>query len=204
MDKKTITIVSGLPRSGTSMMMGMLEAGGMGIMTDTIREADEDNPKGYFELEQVKQLETDSVWLKNAQGKVVKIISTFLRHLPSDYNYRIIFMLRNMQEILNSQKQMLLRRSEATDKIKDEEMGRIFSAHLKKMQQELPQQPNVEALFINYNKVIKEPTKHIKEINYFLGNILDENNMQSVISKRLYRQQGDKGVATCATKFHKR
>ena len=111
--EQTITIVSGLPRSGTSMMMKMLEAGGIPPLTDEIRTADTDNPKGYYEFERVKKMDKgDTAWLENAQGKSVKVISALLKHLPSDYRYRVIFMRRDMSEILASQKKMLDHRGE--------------------------------------------------------------------------------------------
>src|SRR5512143_824098 len=100
MKKESITIVSGLPRSGTSMMMTMLTAGGLEPLTDNIRVADEDNPKGYFEFERVKQIEHDKAWLEDAQGRVVKLISALLKHLPPSYSYKVIFMRRAMPEIL--------------------------------------------------------------------------------------------------------
>src|ERR1041385_2967747 len=100
MQTEPIIVVSGLPRSGTSMMMSMLVAGGVAAMTDAIRTADEDNPKGYFELEKVKELSKDNRWLGDACGRAVKIISALLKHLPGDYRYKIVFMRRNMQEIL--------------------------------------------------------------------------------------------------------
>src|SRR5262245_12295550 len=110
-----ITIVSGLPRSGTSMMMSMLEAGGLGALTDGIRAADEDNPKGYYEFERVKKIKQDTAWLADAKGRVVKMISQLLLDLPAAYQYRIIFMRRNIDEILASQKQMMVRRGTAKD-----------------------------------------------------------------------------------------
>ena len=102
-----ITIVSGLPRSGTSMMMRMLEAGGMEVVTDNIRKANGDNPHGYFEFEKVKKIKEDSSWLDETFGKVFKMVSMLLYELPSDKNYKIIFMKRNMKEIMASQRIML-------------------------------------------------------------------------------------------------
>ncbi len=117
-----ITIVSGLPRSGTSMMMSMLEAGGIGSVVDGIRKADDDNPKGYFEFERVKQLKKDSSWLVEATGKVVKVISQLLRDLPPSYQYKVIFVRRNINEILASQTQMLIRRGTHDKSVNHEEM----------------------------------------------------------------------------------
>src|SRR5262245_30589474 len=105
-----VTIVSGLPRSGTSMMMKMLEAGGLDPVTDNIRTADEDNPKGYYELEKVMELKNDKSWVPDAKGKVIKVISALLQDLPGDHAYRVVFMQRNMHEVLASQRQMLIRR----------------------------------------------------------------------------------------------
>ena len=108
-----IVVVSGLPRSGTSMMMKMLEAGGIPPVTDELRTADDDNPKGYYEFERVKQMDKgDTAWVADAQGKVVKVISALLKHLPSSHNYQVIFLRRHMSEILASQRKMLIRRGE--------------------------------------------------------------------------------------------
>ena len=190
MNKKIITIVSGLPRSGTSMMMRMLETGGMRILKDEIRKADEDNPAGYYEFEKVKELKKDPSWLENAKGKAVKIISSLLEHLPERYTYKIIFMYRNMEEILNSQRQMLIRRGEPTDEVSDEKMGKMFLKHLQKIEERLNKQSNMDVLTIHYNKILNEPAKHSEIINRFLGNTLNTKNMTDVIDQTLYRQRG--------------
>jgi len=190
MNKKIIIIVSGLPRSGTSMMMRMLEAGGMRILKDEIRKADEDNPAGYYEFEKVKELKKDPSWLENAKGKAVKIISSLLEHLPERYTYKIIFMHRNMEEILNSQRQMLIRRGEPTDEVSDEKMGKMFLKHLQKIEERLNKQSNMDVLTIHYNEILKEPAKHGEIINRFLGNTLNTKNMTGVIDRTLYRQRG--------------
>ncbi|MFQ5708020.1 MAG: sulfotransferase domain-containing protein [bacterium] len=189
MDKDTITVVSGLPRSGTSMMMKMLEAGGMELLTDNQRTADEDNPKGYYEFEKVKELDKEHSWLASSQGKVVKIISALLEKLPRDYSYKILFMQRNIQEILASQKQMLVRRGEPTDTISDEKMAEHFSRHLKRVETWLEQQPNIDVTYVHYNEVLKNPADSIKKINAFLDHSLDEQNMAKVVDQALYRQR---------------
>jgi hypothetical protein len=187
--RDAITIVSGLPRSGTSMMMKMLDAGGMPILTDNLRTADEDNPKGYYEFELVKQLENNHAWLKDAHGKAVKIISQLLKSLPAEYHYKIIFMRRNMDEILASQRQMLIRRGEPADTVGDEKMARIFQMHLIQVESWLQKQPNIEVLYIQYNDVLKNPVVNIKQINQFLDGRLDEGKMASVVDKSLHRQR---------------
>lgn len=189
MDRDSIVVVSGLPRSGTSMMMKMLEAGGLKVMTDNIRTADEDNPKGYYELEKVKELDKDRSWLENAKGKVVKIISALLQELPSSYSYKVIFMNRDMKEILASQRQMLIRRGEPTDAISDEKMADGFRKHLYKIKSWLDQQANMEVLDVNYNEVLKNPQEYIPQINSFLNNQLDEQKMGTVVDRSLYRQR---------------
>lgn len=106
MEQDLITIVSGLPRSGTSMMMSMLEAGGMDVLTDGIRGADEDNPRGYYEFERVKQIEHDKGWLSDARGKAVKMVAALLKYLPPEYQYQVVFVRRNMDEVLASQRRI--------------------------------------------------------------------------------------------------
>jgi len=171
------------------MMMKILKAGGMKILTDEIRTADEDNPKGYYELERVKQLEHDQAWLEDAGGKAVKIIAALLKHLPSDYTYRVVFMRRRLEEILASQKKMLVRRGEPTDTISDEKMAELFRQHLKRIETWLDERPSIKVLYVNYNEVIEKPVEHAQRINQFLGNTLNVENMAGVVDKALYRQR---------------
>ncbi|HZM91702.1 MAG TPA: sulfotransferase, partial [Blastocatellia bacterium] len=173
MKTETITIVSGLPRSGTSMMMKMLAAGGLEPLTDNIRTADEDNPKGYFEFERVKQIENDKAWLEEARGRVVKLISALLKHLPPSYNYKVLFMRRAMPEILASQRQMLIRRGEPTDAVPDDRMAAMFNKHVAQVEAWLAAQPNVEVLYVSYNDVLKDSRPHAERINKFLGGSLE-------------------------------
>ena len=189
MNKEIITVVSGLPRSGTSMMMKMLEAGGMEIMKDGIRKADDDNPNGYYEFEKAKELEKDTSWLKDAKGKVVKIISALLEHLPEKYNYKIIFMHRNMNEILNSQRQMLIRRGEPSDEVSDEKMSKMFLKHLQTVEEKLKKKSNIDVLPVHYNEFLEEPETHSKIVNQFLKISLNADNMVSVVDHSLYRHR---------------
>lgn len=184
-----ITIVSGLPRSGTSMMMKMLVAGGLEPLTDNIRTADEDNPEGYFEFERVKQLKDDQAWLQDARGKCVKVVSAFLKHLPPELSYRIIFMRRNIEEVLASQRQMLVRRGEATDTISDEKITQAFERHLKDLEPWLTAQLNITLLNINYTEVITNPLPNIQNLKDFLQLELDTERMAGVVNKNLYRNR---------------
>ena len=188
--KEPIIIVSGLPRSGTSMMMKMLEAGGIPPLTDEIREADKDNPQGYYEFERVKQLDKgDVAWLPQAKGKVVKIISALLKHLPADYDYRIIFMRRSMPEILASQRKMLVRRGQSVDDMDDAAMAELFEKHLQSTIRWINSQPNVAILYIHYNDILTDPIPQIERINEFLDGRLDESAMTQVVDPALYRNR---------------
>src|SRR5262247_1316470 len=118
-----IVVVSGLPRSGTLLMMQMLQVGGMSLLTDALRSVDADNPNGYWEYEPVKRLQQDNSWIPKAEGKAVKVISALLQYLPPQHTYKIIFMQRPMQEVLVSQTVMLERRGEQRGKADDTALG---------------------------------------------------------------------------------
>ena len=183
-----ITIVSGLPRSGTSMMMNILTAGGIQALTDGQRSADESNPKGYFELEKVKHLGRDRSFLSDAVGKAVKIVSPLLKHLSPEYHYSVIFMERDIQEMLASQREMMIKRGElAPDD--DEKMAAIYTRHLRDVKSWLSLQPNIEVIYISYNEVLKTPRACMDSINEFLGRGLDSNAMLAAVDRSLYRQR---------------
>jgi hypothetical protein len=185
-----LIVVSGLPRSGTSMMMNMLEVGGLPLLTDHMRTADIDNPKGYYEFERVKKLEEgDNEWVKDAKGRVVKVISNLLEFLPSQYSYKVIFMERYIQEVLASQKEMLLRRGEDSQKVADEQIAYLFSKHLAKVKAWLSQQPNISVLYVSYNEILEDPEIHLANINRFLGGGLDIQKMSGIIDAVLYRHR---------------
>lgn len=190
-DRKAIIIVSGLPRSGTSMMMKMLGSAGLKVLTDDLRRPDENNPKGYYEYEKVKGLKNgDFDWLSDAEGKVIKVISALLEYLPNPYNYKIIFMQRNMDEILRSQQEMLIRSGLPHDKVSDDKMAELYSRHLKKVETWLEQQPNMDTLHISYNQTILNPVQNTERVNQFLGGILDLGLMLQVVDQSLYRVRG--------------
>lgn len=188
-DGQPVIVVSGLPRSGTSMMMRMLAAGGLSILTDEQRRPDDDNPNGYFELEVVKHLrEGSSAWLKEANGKVVKVISSLLEFLPGEYRYKIVFMERDFQETLASQKKMLDHRGQES-RLSDEEMAQQFQTHLAAMKPWLVRQPNMDVLYVNYNTLMAEPEPLCDRIVSFLGLPLDLAQMLAVPDKQLYRNR---------------
>lgn len=173
------------------MMMKILEAGGLQVFTDNQRIADEDNPKGYYELEQVKALKDgDDSWLKDAPGKVVKVISSLLEYLPSNYKYKVIFMRREIPEILASQKQMLIRRGESSDG-DDGKMAEMFQEHLKRVRVWLANQPNMDILYVDYNALMADPAPQIKALAGFLGLTDQLDAMLAVPDKKLYRQKAN-------------
>jgi hypothetical protein len=189
-NKDYIIIVSGLPRSGTSMMMKMLDAGGLPILTDNLREADANNPKGYYEFERVKELPNgDYGWIPEAGGKVVKIVTGLIMNLPSDARYKVIFMQRAMKEVLSSQKKMLGRLGREDDKVEDEKMKKIYQEHLKQVNAWIAKQPNIEVLYVNYNTMLDNPLESLQKVNEFLGGDMDVKVMAGVVDKELYRER---------------
>jgi len=186
---KEIIVVSGLPRSGTSMMMKMLVEGGLPAVTDSLRSADNDNPNGYFEFEPVKKMtEGNTQWLEQAGGKVVKVISALLEHLPAKYHYKVIFMERPLQEVLTSQKKMLVNRAEDSS-ISDVEMEEQFRKHLGAIKYWLARQPNMEVLYMDYGKMLASPAAWCAKIAEFVSLPMNVEKMQGVPNERLYRNR---------------
>jgi len=188
-ENQPVIIVSGLPRSGTSMVMKMLEAGGIPPLTDHIRTADDDNPEGYYEFERAKKLkEGDVTWLPEAQGKAVKVIGALLVELPPDYEYRVLFMRRRMDEVLASQDKMLERRGE-DKKVADDAMAVLFQKHIKQVEAWMEEQSNLRYMVVDYNAMLEDPRPQIRQINRFLGGELNEAAMEAVVDSNLYRQR---------------
>jgi Sulfotransferase domain len=187
---KAIVVVSGLPRSGTSMAMKMLEAGGLEIVSDGLREADLDNPKGYFELEAVKDLarSADKSWLLAARGKAVKIISHLLRELPPEHNYRVVFMNRHLEEVLASQQKMLDHREEESA-TEDERMKELFGDDLWRARYALKKRPWFESIELHYSEVVADPEAQARRVNEFLGGSLDVVKMAEAVDPNLYRNR---------------
>ncbi len=183
------TIVSGLPRSGTSMMMMMLEAGGLPVLTDHLRSADQENPRGYYEYEPVKKTRSDSSWVKDAGGTVVKVVHLLLYDMPAAHSYRVVLMRRNMDEVLASQKQMLERQGQKGANMPPDRLAKIFSDQMAKLVKWLADQPNFQVLEVNYNQVLEDPQKQAAAINSFLAGELDADAMAAVVDNSLYRQR---------------
>lgn len=184
-----IIAVSGLPRSGTSMMMQMLVAGGMDAFTDKKRKPDESNPKGYFEHEAIKKLNRDSRVLKEVGNKVVKIISHLLINLPSRYTYKVIFMTRELEEVLASQHIMLEKNKKIKPKTYAVSLKNSFLKNLNRVKVWAKKNYNVEILYVNYTDVLNNPKTEIARIKNFLDKNLDEKQMIQVVDKSLYRNK---------------
>lgn len=183
-----VTVVSGLPRSGTSMMMRMLEVAGLDPFCDGARQPDVDNPNGYYELERVKALiRGDKEWVDEARGRVVKVVSPLLRYLPDDQEYRVILMRRSMDEVLASQQQMLVHRGEPDRVTNDARLAEVFEQDLGQVERWAETQPNVCCLQVDYNRLLQNPAGELRRIVEFLGAGLDVEAMAGVVDPGLYR-----------------
>jgi hypothetical protein len=182
-----IVVVSGLPRSGTSLAMSMLRAGGLEVVSDGVRPADESNPRGYHEDERVKTLdrETDKSWLEGARGKAIKIISFLLRDLPETNQYRVIFMHRNMDEVIASQRKML----GEVDSTTDQRLARGYEEHLSTVKHLLARRPCFAILDVRYEDVVARPLEQSERIARFVGTGLDVSRMAAAVDPALYRNR---------------
>lgn len=185
-----LVVVSGLPRSGTSMMMQILEAAGLEIVADFERAADPDNPEGYYELERVKKIDGggDVAWLADVRGKVIKIVSHYLKYLPDENNYRVIFVHRDLDEVLASQAKMLERRGEGAG-VDDARMKQLYGEHLAEAAHELAARPCFDTLDLRHRDTVRDPMEAAARINRFLGGDLDEEAMAAAVNPDLYRNR---------------
>ncbi len=188
---KPVIIVSGLPRSGTSMTMQMLAAGGVKVVTDGVRKPGEDNPKGYYEDVRVKDLAEDDVdrtWVRDARGKAIKIISFLLNYLPENNNYKVIFMRRDLSEVLASQQKMLDRHGEEND-TDDEKMLEVWKDHLWKVNYLMTRADRFELLNVPYRDVVAKPVEQARRIKEFLGLSVEPEQMAGAVDEKLYRNR---------------
>ena len=186
-----VVIVSGLPRSGTSMLMKMLEAGGLQIMSDAARSADVDNPKGYFEHERIKDLEkeTDKSYLREGRGKALKVISFLIQHLPDENDYRVIFMRRDLDEVLSSQDKMIQRLGAADAAADREAMKEAYRNDIVRTRLLCRKRSNFEMIEIQYKATVEDPVETARRVNEFLGGRLDEAAMRRAVDESLYRNR---------------
>ena len=179
-----VTVVTGVPRSGTSLMMQMLQAGGITALTDNRRLPDIHNPNGYFEFEPVKGIARDASWMNAARGKAVKIIYRLLPHLPPDFEYRVVFMERNLGEVFASQSDMLRAHGDAAVEQKEEHVIAAFDEELQQTRRWLSAQPNIRTLFAIYADIISNPAQWSSQLSRFLDG-LEVSAMAAVVDPRL-------------------
>jgi hypothetical protein len=184
-----ITIVSGLPRSGTSLMMGMLVAGGFPALTDEIRAPDEDNPTGYFEWEPIKQLPQHPELMRAAEGKVVKVISQLLFALPNGHEYQILFMQRPLAEVLASQGGMIRRRGSTGATLPQATMSAALQTHLNQVRSWLKDKNDLSVCYVEYHHLLFEPLRTSETIREFAKLPLDVDAMSRQVDQSLYRQR---------------
>jgi hypothetical protein len=196
-----VTIVSGLPRSGTSLMMRMLEAGGIPALTDGVRAADADNPKGYYEFEAVKRTKVDASWVAGARGRAVKMVYLLLADLPaaergstggqaaSGTAYRVVFMRRDLREVVASQAAMLERAGKKGGGLGAEQLVAVYAAQVEKCLAWLRGAAGFAVLEVDYNRLMREAGAVVGEVDAFLGGGLDRAAMVGVVDQGLYRQR---------------
>lgn len=187
-DSDHVAIVSGLPRSGTSMMMRMLDRGGLPVLTDRRRAADDDNPHGYYEFEAVKELPGNRAWLPQARGKAVKVIYKLVHELPPDEHYRLIFLRRSLREVIASQEAMLARSGQGPGDIAPGTLEAMFQAEIVAFTRWLEGQRNFEVLYVDHADVLAAPGREAERIAGFLGCALDIPAMAAAVDPSLHRQ----------------
>jgi len=189
--RQPVTIVTGLPRSGTSLMMQMLAAGGLPVLTDDARAADADNPRGYHEFEPVKKTRQDRTWLGRAAGKAVKMVHLLVHDLPRDRSYQLILMRRNLTEVVRSQNLMLRRLGRRGADLTPTQLIEAYRRQLAELTDWLEEQADFTYVTVDFNDLLREPEPIIRRLNRFLGGRLNEGAMRRVIDPTLYRQRSD-------------
>lgn len=184
-----ITVVSGIPRSGTSLAMQMLVAGGVPALTDGQRTADDDNPRGYYEFERVKALRNDAGWLDEAVGKVVKIIHMLLMELPAGRTYRVVFVERDLAEVVKSQAAMLARSGKPGGGLPPERLVAVYEGQLRAVRAWLGSRPDVATLVVPHRELIRSPAAQAEAMNAFLGGDLDVAAMTAAVDPSLHRNR---------------
>ena len=192
--REFITVIAGLPRSGTSLAMRMLDAGGIPALTDGERTADESNPNGYFELEAAKKTKVNPGWVSQAQGKAVKVISLLIPDLPTTQRYRVLFMRRNLREVVVSQSVMLGRMGKKGGGLDPAQLIGLDEKQVRAAEAYLASTPAFTSLDVWYSELIANPGPQLKQINDFLGGGLNIEAMAAAIDPTLYRQRAGNAV----------
>ena len=185
---RMVTVVAGLPRTGTSMMMQMLAAAGLAVYTDARRPPDEDNPRGYFEHEEATRLHQDASWVPQARGKAVKIVAHLLPFLPAGEQYRLIFMHRNIQEVAASQRAMLERLGRKGGELAEARLMRTYTQQLVRVQIWLRRRAEIPVLAVNYGEALADPAAAAARLARFLGDPFDAQAAAAAVEPSLRRQ----------------
>jgi len=181
-----IVVVSGLPRSGTSMMMQMLEAGGVSVLTDQARKPDNDNPRGYYEDERIKSIATDSSWVESSRGKAVKIVAQLLPNLRQGEHYRVLFMERPLKSVIASQDKMLERLNRNGGRLSENRLAETYLKQVDGVRKILSEhQKQIHILSVNYTEALNDPEKVAAQVNSFLGGGLNEQAMAETVDSGL-------------------
>ena len=198
--EESLIVVTGLPRSGTSMLMQMLAAGGMGVLSDGLRGADEDNPRGYLEFAPVKNLLKDSKWLFEGRGRVIKIVAPLLAALPPGLPCRVILSERDLDEVIDSQERMLVRRNQALAATPERRrmLKEEYVRTLVRVKAMLTRRALTQLLVIEHGNAIADRLVTAEKLNAFLGGGLDVAKMAAAIDPTLHRNRAGTAVAPAA------
>ncbi|MEM6799621.1 MAG: sulfotransferase family protein [Planctomycetota bacterium] len=188
---EAIVVVTGLPRSGTSMLMQMLAAGGVPIFTDRLRQADDDNPSGYFEHEAVKRLASDAAWLAEAAGQAVKIVAPLIPAIPEGMPLKVLLIERALDEVIASQEKMMQRLGTSGAALPAERLKAVFAQQLARAKAFLDGRGDAETVSLAYRETVNDPATCAKKINAFFGGSLDKKAMAAAVNPKLYRNRSD-------------
>ena len=180
-----IVIVSGLPRSGTSVMMQMMDKGGLDVLTDGNRKSDDSNPKGYFEYDPVMSLHKDNTWLDKAQNKSLKVVAPLLKFLDPKFRYKVIFMNRDLTEVVKSQQKMIGKNPD----VLPINLFEAYKKHLRQVEIWKEREPGVELIYVDYKDVINNTKKVVDKVVSFIGVDMNKNEMENCVDKSLYRNK---------------
>ena len=190
-----VTVVSGLPRSGTSLLMQMLRAGGMPVLADAARPPDPDNPRGYLEYEPVRRIERDAGFVAGAVGRAIKIVVPLVRHLPATHAYRVLLVERHIDEVIASQEAMLARRGAAeAGELPPARLAAIYAAQLTEARDRLAALPACDVLAVAHATLVSDPAAAAAAIDAFLGGGLDRAAMARAVDATLHRQRAAAGL----------
>jgi len=192
-ERDYVTIVSGLPRSGTSMMIEMISQGGIPALTDDQRPPDIDNPRGYYEFQPVKRTREDPGWIPGAIGKVVKMVHLLLLDLPLSGRYRVVLMRRNLLEVVRSQNVMLERLGKSSQDLPQDRLIEVYGSQMEKVKDHMRSNPHrFQFMEADYGELIRDPCPGVREVSEFLGG-LDVDRMRDVVEPTLYRIRVERG-----------